>query len=102
MRSHPFDAVSAALGLIVVAIGAVVALDGTDAIDTGWWLALGALVLGLGLVPWTRTDAPTAMPIRRKHPPSCSEPRRQISLRHRRPRRTRRAVSRRGTSAEWP
>ena len=58
MRSHPFDAVSAALGLIVVATGAVVALDGTDAIDTGWWLALGALVLGLGLIPWTRTRRP--------------------------------------------
>lgn len=55
MRPHVFDAVSAALGLIVVATGAVVALDGTDAIDTGWWLALGALVLGLGLIPWTRT-----------------------------------------------
>ena len=55
MRSHPFDPVSAALGLIVVAIGAVVAFDGTDSIDTGWWLALGALVLGLGLIPWTRS-----------------------------------------------
>jgi len=54
MRSHPFDPVSAALGLIAGAIGAVVALGGTDSIDTGWWLALGALVLGLGLVPWTR------------------------------------------------
>ena len=53
-----FDAVSAALGLLVVATGAVVAFDGTDAIDTGWWLALGALVLGLGLIPWTRTRRP--------------------------------------------
>jgi len=58
MRSHPFDAVSAALGLILVAIGAVVAVDGSDAIDTGWWLALGALVLGLGLIPWTRSRRP--------------------------------------------
>ena len=58
MRSHPFDAVSAALGLIVAAIGAVVAFDGTAAIDTGWWLALGALVLGLGLIPWTRRRPP--------------------------------------------
>ena len=54
MRSHPFDPVSAALGLVAGAIGALVALGGTDSIDTGWWLALGALVLGLGLVPWTR------------------------------------------------
>ena len=58
MRSHPFDPVSAALGLIAGAIGALVALDGTDSIDTGWWLALGALVLGLGLVPWTRGRQP--------------------------------------------
>ena len=54
MRSHPFDPVSAALGLVAGAIGALVALGGTDSIDTGWWIALGALVLGLGLVPWTR------------------------------------------------
>jgi hypothetical protein len=54
MRSHPFDAVSAALGLVACAIGVLVAFDGTDSIDTGWWLALGALVVGLGLVPWTR------------------------------------------------
>ena len=55
MRSHHFDPVSAALGLIIGTIGAVVAVDGTDSIDTGWWLALGALVLGLGLIPWTRS-----------------------------------------------
>ena len=54
MRSHPFDPVSAALGLVAGAIGALVALGGTDSIDTGWWLALGALVIGLGLVPWAR------------------------------------------------
>ena len=54
MRPHSFDPVSAALGLVAGAIGALVALDGTGSIDTGWWLALGALVLGLGLVPWTR------------------------------------------------
>jgi sulfite exporter TauE/SafE len=54
MRPHPFDAVSAALGLIVAGIGAFVAFGGTDSFDSGWLLALGALVLGLGLVPWTR------------------------------------------------
>ena len=54
MRSHPFDAVSAAHGLVAGAIGALVAFDATDSIDTGWWLALGALVIGVGLVPWTR------------------------------------------------
>jgi hypothetical protein len=58
MRSHPFDAVSAALGLIAAAIGALVAFGGTDSIDTGWWLAVGALVLGVGIVPWTRSRRP--------------------------------------------
>jgi hypothetical protein len=58
MRPHSFDPVSAALGLIAVTIGALVAFDGTDSIDTGWWLALGALVLGIGLVPWTRRERP--------------------------------------------
>ena len=62
MRSHPFDTVAAAFGLIVVAVGAVVAFDGTAAIDTGWWLALGALVLGLGLIPWTRSRRPDGDP----------------------------------------
>ncbi len=55
MRSHPFDAFSGALGLIVAGLGALVAFDATDSIDTGWWLALGALVIGVGLVPWTRS-----------------------------------------------
>ena len=60
MRAHRFDPVSAALGVIATALGALVALDGTDSIDTGWWLALGALVLGLGLVPWRRARQPSA------------------------------------------
>ncbi|HEX4982387.1 MAG TPA: hypothetical protein VFV63_11835 [Ilumatobacteraceae bacterium] len=59
MRSHPFDALSCALGLVIAGIGALVAFDGTDSIDTGWWLALGALVIGVGLVPWTRSRRPT-------------------------------------------
>jgi hypothetical protein len=46
--------------VIATALGALVALDGTDSIDTGWWLAHGALVLGLGLVPWRRGRQPGA------------------------------------------
>jgi hypothetical protein len=65
MRPHPIDPVSAALGVIVAALGVLVALGGTDSIATGWWVALGALVLGVGLVPWTRnrtTQPDTAQP----------------------------------------
>ena len=65
MRPHPIDTVSAALGLIAVALGVLVALDRTDSIATGGWLALGALVVGVGLVPWTRD---------RRTPPDVPQP----------------------------
>jgi hypothetical protein len=55
MDAHRIDALSAALAVIAVAGGLLVAVDGVDSIDRGWWLALGALALGLGLVPWSRS-----------------------------------------------
>jgi hypothetical protein len=56
MKRHPFDALSALLGAVAVTAGIVVTTGSVDRLDAdpGWWLALGALVLGLGLVPWTR------------------------------------------------
>lgn len=55
MRPHRFDALSAALGVLCLAAAAVVATSAlltTDTYLVGWWLAVGALVLGLGLLPW--------------------------------------------------
>ena len=62
MSRHRFDPLSFALG--VLAIGtAVFVISGTLPDDdgaAGWWLALGALVLGLGLIPWSRRRASPA------------------------------------------
>lgn len=53
MKSHRFDPISAALGVVAVGTGALVAFDAVESTGVGWWLALAALVLGLGLVPWS-------------------------------------------------
>lgn len=56
MRRHSFDPVSAALGILAVAIGILVASTGIDDLgdDTGAWIAAGVLVVGLALIPWSR------------------------------------------------
>ena len=56
MRRHRFDPLSAALGVIAVALGLLVAAAEIDSLgaDAGIWLAAGVLVVGLGLIPWTR------------------------------------------------
>ena len=53
MNRHPFEPLSAALGIIAIAIGLAVMTDSTDDIASngGAWLAIAALVLGLGLIP---------------------------------------------------
>jgi hypothetical protein len=53
---HRFDLIAAALGVIAIALGLLVATDSIDNIDAdaGWWFAVAALVLGIALVPWTR------------------------------------------------
>ena len=61
MPRHRFDPLSFALGLL--AIGVAIAVVGGRVLDadrptTGAWLAAGGLVLGLGLIPWTRTRPP--------------------------------------------
>ena len=60
MQRHRFDPLSFALGL--VAIGVAVAVIAGRVLDTdrsanGAWLAIGALVVGLGLIPWNRRAA---------------------------------------------
>ena len=56
MARHPFDFLSAALGVVAVGLGVLVSTASIDRVDTdlGWWFALAALVLGLGLIPWNR------------------------------------------------
>ena len=82
MPRHRFDPLSFALGLL--AIGVAIAVIGGGVLDadrptTGVWLAVGGLVLGLGLIPWTHTGRPT--------PPARPRPaarRRASGRRHRR------------------
>ena len=53
MNRHPFEPLSAALGIIAMAIGLAVITGSIDNISSngGAWLAVAALVLGLGLIP---------------------------------------------------
>jgi hypothetical protein len=55
MQRHPVDPVSAALGLLAVALGVLVVAGALDDVDTngGWWLVIAAIVIGVALVPWT-------------------------------------------------
>ena len=62
MPRHRFDPLSFALGLL--AIGVAIAVIGGRVLDadrptTGAWLAVGGLILGLGLIPWNQTRRPT-------------------------------------------
>lgn len=63
MRRHPFDPLSAALGILAIALGVLVATAELDELgsDAGAWIAAGVLVAGLGMVPWSRrrTDRTT-------------------------------------------
>ncbi len=54
MQRHPFDAVSAALGALAIALGALVASGTVGSFDTrgAWWLAGAAIVVGLAIIPW--------------------------------------------------
>lgn len=49
MQRHPFDTVSAVLGVVVVVVAALLMVSA----DVSWWLALLTLVVGLGLIPWS-------------------------------------------------
>jgi hypothetical protein len=53
MNRHPFEPLSAALGIIAIAIGLAVMTGSIDNISSngGAWVAAAALVLGLGLIP---------------------------------------------------
>ena len=59
VQRHPFDPVSAALGVLAVLAGLLVALgDAADLDASGpWWLAAAAVVIGLAVIPWRRAAA---------------------------------------------
>jgi|HigsolmetaAR201D_1030396.scaffolds.fasta_scaffold29664_2 type VI protein secretion system component VasK len=56
MPRHPFDAVSAVLGILAVTFGLLVMVGelGTRGSDAGWWIAIAAVVMGIALLPWRR------------------------------------------------
>jgi hypothetical protein len=56
VHRHPIDTLSAALGAVTVTAGILVMTDTLHRIDDdgGWWVAVAALVVGLGLIPWNR------------------------------------------------
>jgi predicted MFS family arabinose efflux permease len=56
VRRHTFDPLSAALGILAVAIGVLVAAAEFDELgsDAGGWVIAGVLLVGLALVPWSR------------------------------------------------
>jgi hypothetical protein len=58
---HPFDLVSAALGVLAVAVGSLVALGQLADLDRRgpWWLAGAAVLVGLAIIPWRRRTAST-------------------------------------------
>jgi hypothetical protein len=56
MQRHPFDPVSAVLGVLAVALGVLVVSGQLGEFDTegAWWIALAALVIGVAIIPWRR------------------------------------------------
>ena len=60
MQRHPFDPVSAVLGVLAVALGVLVATRSLGGFDTagGWWLAAAAAAVGVAIIPWNLLGAP--------------------------------------------
>lgn len=58
MTPHRFDPLSFVLGVVAVGVGilVMVAAFDDDRTSAGVWFALAALVLGVGLIPWSRRD----------------------------------------------
>ena len=56
MTAHRFDPLSAVLGIVAIITGILVMLGDTDPLSTnlGPWITLGALAIGVALLPWSR------------------------------------------------
>ncbi|NND75201.1 MAG: hypothetical protein HKN44_09365 [Ilumatobacter sp.] len=57
MKRHPFDVMSALLGVLAIAAGAITisgAIDPFDGADVGVWVTLAGLAVGLLMLPWGR------------------------------------------------
>jgi hypothetical protein len=59
MQQHPIDPASAALGVLTVVLGILVATRSLGGFDSsgGWWLAGAAVVVGVALLPWSQWSA---------------------------------------------
>jgi hypothetical protein len=63
MRRHPFRPLDAVLGLAVVLLGVLVAVFGFEDVDEDnvvMWCAIGAVVIGLALIPWPHRESRSA------------------------------------------
>jgi len=59
VQRHPFDPVSAVLGVLAIALGILVATRSLGGFDTagGWWLAAAAAAVGVAIIPWSLLGA---------------------------------------------
>jgi hypothetical protein len=77
VRPHPFRPFDVVLGIAVVIVGLLVATFGFEGLDEDnvfVWLAIGAGVLGLSLLPWPhRRSASTVEPAAEPAPPLPDE-----------------------------
>ena len=74
MQRHPFDPVSAALGVLAVVLGLLVLTGELAAFDSdgGWWLAVAAVIVGLAIIPWRGRDERSGLTSPAASPPSAA------------------------------
>lgn len=60
MDRHPFDPVSAVLGILAVLAGLLVVLGEAADVDTtgAWWLTGAAILVGVAIIPWRHRSGP--------------------------------------------
>jgi drug/metabolite transporter (DMT)-like permease len=65
VERHPFDPVSAVLGVLAAVAGILVTVGADVDTDGPWWLAAAAVLVGLAVIPWRRRSSspPPAVPV---------------------------------------